>query len=227
MKLKAKVITLASLITLSAAVTGPVVYNSQPEARAEPKTSQVTHAPREVSTTEVSSTASESNEDKVATPTLDTAQVKVDPAVNPSSIEVKGVSVSYKNTTMDELQGFINANHDMVGTFYGSSFSGEDGAPTHFAGHDFGKFGVIKQLAVGDEVKVTDENGKTFTYVVSDTYVATAVYENGEGYLEIPADVEFITRQINAGTEMVYLQTCVSEVVNGSFDIFYAVAIPK
>lgn len=227
MKLKTKVITLASLITLSAVITGSVVYNNHLEAQAAPKTSQVSRAPREVSTTNVSTTASESNEDKVTTAVVDTEPAQVEPAVKPSSIEVKGVSVSYKNTTMDELQGFINANHDMVGTFYGSAFSGEDGSPTHFAGHDFGKFGVIKQLTVGDEVKVTDEHSKTFTYVVSETYVATAVYENGEGYLENPADIEFITRQMNAGTEMVYLQTCASEVVNGSFDIFYAVAIPK
>lgn len=144
-----------------------------------------------------------------------------------STIKLKDQLIKYKNTSMDELQSFINNNSDMAGTYFGSSFSGTDGKPTHFAGHDYGKFGILKQVGVGDEISVTDENNNEFTYVVENVYIAHASYVNGEAFLTNQNDIDFINMQKSANVEMIYLQTCASDVQNGLFDVYYVVAFPK
>ena len=214
----AAVIT-AAAFAVSAQWTEPVVKAASAPATTKSTTTEVSKVPELPATGGESTTASKPSTGEVTAPAA--------PETDPNTIKVKGETIAFKNTSQEELQGFINANPDMAGTYYGSAFSGTDGVPTHFAGHDYGKMGIIQQAVVGDEIVITDEAGTEFTYVVTETYLATATFTGGEAYLTSQADVDFITRQMNATTEMVYLQTCASPVENGNFDVFYVVAVPK
>ena len=209
--------TAVALITLAASIA--VINNSTPAEA-------VKSAPAAITTAEVveTTTVTTTSETTASIPVKESEPV---PKTEPMTIKLHGESISFKNTSIDELQPFINEHVDMAGTYYGSSFNGADGLPTHFAGHDYGKFGVIKKSVVGDEVVVTDEHGTEFTYVVSETRLMTVLFQDGAGYTQSQADTDFMLAQMNAGTEMVYLQTCASEVTNGSFDVFFVVAYPK
>lgn len=223
MKIKT-IIAAAAVITAAAFVvnaqsTEPAVKTASAPAATKSTTTEITKAPELPSTGGEVTTSSKPSTEEVTTPAAQ--------ATEPNTIKVKGETIAFKNTSQEELQGFINANPDMAGTYYGSAFSGTDGVPTHFAGHDYGKMGIIQQAVVGDEIVITDEAGTEFTYVVTETYLATATFTGGEAYLTSQSDVDFITRQMNETTEMVYLQTCASPVENGNFDVFYVVAMPK
>ena len=209
----------AAAFAVNARSTEPAVNTANAPAATKITTTEVNKTPELPATGGEATAASKPSTEDVTTPAA--------PATEPNTIKVKGETISFKNTSQEELQGFINANPDMAGTYYGSAFSGTDGVPTHFAGHDYGKMGIIQQAVVGDEIAITDESGAEFTYVVTETYLATATFTGGETYLTSQADVEFITRQMNATTEMVYLQTCASPVENGNFDVLYVVAMPK
>ena len=223
MKIKTLIAAAAVITAAAFAVntqsTEPAVKTASAPATTKSTTTEVNKAPELPSTAGEATAESAPSTEEVTTPAA--------PATEPSTIKVKGETIAFKNTSQEELQGFINANPDMAGTYYGSAFSGIDGVPTHFAGHDYGKMGIIQHAVVGDEIVITDEAGTEFTYVVTETYLATATFTGGEAYLTSQADVDFITRQMNATTEMVYLQTCASPVENVNFDVFYVVAVPK
>ena len=150
----------------------------------------------------------------------------VAPKPTPKTLTIKGQVISYENTGVDTAQSFIDAHPDSAGTYYGSSFSGTDNRPTHFAGHDFGKFGIIKQLVVGDTVSVTNEAGEEFKYVVAETRSMTVIYKDRSGYTQNQDDANFILNMMNSQSEEIFLQTCASEVENGTFDVFFVVAKP-
>lgn len=151
------------------------------------------------------------------------------PVINkpaPKTLTIKGQVISYENTGVDTAQSFIDAHSDSAGTYYGSSFSGTDNCPTHFAGHDFGKFGIIKQLVVGDTVSVTNEAGEEFKYVVTETRSMTVIYKDRSGYTQNQDDANFILNMMNSQSEGIFLQTCASQVENGTFDVFFVIAKP-
>lgn len=178
---------------------------------------QVTHSP--LSNKETESSTSVSN-------TKNKSVISIKPKSIPKTLTIKGQVISYENTGVDTAQSFIDAHPDFAGTYYGSSFSGTDNRPTHFAGHDFGKFGIIKQLVVGDTVTVTNEAGEEFKYVVTETRSLTVIYKDHSGYTQNQDDANFILNMMNSQSEGIFLQTCASEVENGTFDVFFVVAKP-
>lgn len=177
--------------------------------------------------TEATSTTTEATTEVETTVTQPEVKAPEPAPKKTSLLTVVGTDVGYRNTSIDDAQAFIDQNPDSVATYYGSSFNGTDGQTTHFAGHDYGKFGVIKGLVVGDEVTVYDENGTAFTYVVTATRLITLDFVDRAGYTRTQADNDFLMSALYTSGEALVLQTCASEVVNGTFDAFYVVATLK
>ena len=92
-----------------------------------------------------------------------------------------------------------------AGKLPSSGFPWESGSNTYIAAHVLGwegtnswqQFADLPNMAVGDEIYLTDSNGKTYTYAVSEVLNVT------------PYDV-WVT-QPEPGRDMVSLQTCVGE----------------
>jgi len=91
-----------------------------------------------------------------------------------------------------------------AGHFVGSGYPWVPGSNTYIAGHRLGYPGTpsdhvfwnLPNLVEGDEIYLTDSNGHTYTYVVSDI-------------LEVPIDDLSVTGPTGADT--VSLQTCIED----------------
>lgn len=89
-----------------------------------------------------------------------------------------------------------------AGHYSGSGYPWVAGSNTYIAGHRLGYPGTpsdhvfwnLPKLTMGDKIYVTDSNGHTYTYVVSDI-------------LEVPVDDLSVTGP--TGTDTVSLQTCI------------------
>ena len=103
------------------------------------------------------------------------------------------------------LEGTTEASLSQgVGHFTGSGYPWIPGSNTYIAGHRLGYPGTISDhvfwdlpnLAVGDRIFLTDTNGTTYTYVVSDI-------------LEVPLTDLSVTAP--TGGNVVSLQTCIED----------------
>ena len=92
-----------------------------------------------------------------------------------------------------------------AGHLSGSGYPWVEGSNTYIAGHRIGYPGTMSDrvfyslpnLAAGDEILLTDANGQTYTYAVSEI-------------LEVPITDLSVTYPI-AGRDMVTLQTCIED----------------
>jgi sortase A len=103
------------------------------------------------------------------------------------------------------LEGTTEASLSQgVGHFSGSGYPWIPGSNTYIAGHRLGYPGTISDhvfwdlpaLAVGDRIFLTDTDGTTYTYVVSDI-------------LEVPLTDLAVTAP--TGGDVVSLQTCIED----------------
>jgi sortase A len=124
----------------------------------------------------------------------------VAPADTTMSLSIPAIGLSdipvFEGTGEDSLsQG--------VGHYTGTGYPWVPGSNTYIAGHRLGYPGTLSDhvfwnlpnLAVGDRIYLTDSNGTTYTYAVSDI-------------LEVPRTDLSVTGKV-PGRDMVSLQTCI------------------
>ena len=72
-------------------------------------------------------------------------------------LEIAGQLITYLNAGQGNGQAIIDANPNLVATWGGASVqSGDDGANTHFIGHNPGIFNVLFSVGVGETISVSD-----------------------------------------------------------------------
>lgn len=125
--------------------------------------------------------------------------------------------MSQQNSTINFLGStipFINSNgasaapSNGAGTWTGTGMV-NDGAPTHFIGHNPGDFAPVMNITVGTPITVVDGQGNTRTYTV---YEILDVYDDGINVHD-PNDDSW-ARVIDAGGERISLQTCITDTTN-------------
>ncbi|MBO1305373.1 sortase [Enterococcus sp. 669A] len=119
-------------------------------------------------------------------------------------------SLSFLGTTIPFIasNGAAEAPASGAGTWTGTG-AVNDGAPTHFIGHNPGDFSPVMNLTVGSPITVVDAAGNTKTYTV---YEVLDVRDDGFN-ANNPADDTWF-RVIDAGGERISLQTCITDTVN-------------
>ncbi|MGL4695961.1 immunoglobulin-like domain-containing protein [Enterococcus larvae] len=164
----------------------------------------------------------------------ETAEV-VEPALNSTPVESEAILVeentapvtepapepepviSQQNATISFLGvtiPFINYNGASAapasgaGTWTGTG-AVNDGAPTHFIGHNPGDFASVMNITVGTPITVVDSQGNARTYTV---YEVLDAYDDGVNAHD-PNDNTW-ARVIDAGGERISLQTCITDSIN-------------
>ena len=172
----------------------PVAEKTADEAKSEDKAEQEEQAQEEPEQKEdskqASSSASASSSAPAAVPADSTMSLTV-PAMGISDIPV------VEGTTEASLSA--GAGH-----YVGSGYPWIPGSNTYIAGHRLGYPGTLSDhvfwnlpnLGMGDEIYLTDSNGHTYTYAVSDI-------------LEVPINDLSVTAP--TGADVVSLQTCIED----------------
>ena len=147
------------------------------------------------------SAAPESTSPNMAVPQSTTMQA--------DQLEIAGQLITYLNAGQGNGQAIIDANPNLVATWGGASVqSGDDGANTHFIGHNPGIFNVLFSVGVGETISVSDGANNVSTYTVSQivTVDDSGMAEDGTDYWE----------QITSsgGGERISLQTCINDDYN-------------
>ncbi len=147
------------------------------------------------------SAAPESTSPNAAVPQSTTMQA--------DQLEIAGQLITYLNAGQGNGQAIIDANPNLVATWGGASVqSGDDGANTHFIGHNPGIFNVLFSVGVGETISVSDGANNVSTYTVSQivTVDDSGMAEDGTDYWE----------QITSsgGGERISLQTCINDDYN-------------
>lgn len=136
--------------------------------------------------------------------------VATQPTWAPYTMYVGGIAISYQNAGQGSGQSVIDSNSNVIATWGGAVIqSGNDGANTHFIGHNPGIFSILFSLGGGSEIIVTDGTGTPTSYYVNqivqvDDY-ATRV-DNGQSFVE-----EIVG---TGGGERITLQTCINDDIN-------------
>lgn len=131
------------------------------------------------------------------------------------NIRTAKAAIPYSTITfLGEVIPFVHTNGAEsapatgAGTWTGTG-AVDDGAPTHFIGHNPGDFHDVLNLTVGSLITVTDDNGNRRTYCV---YELVDAYDNGIN-VNNPNDDTF-PRVIDQGGERITLQTCITDAIN-------------
>ncbi len=128
----------------------------------------------------------------------------------PYTMYVGGLAIPYQNAGQSSGQQVIDSNPNMIATWGGAAVqSGNDGANTHFIGHNPGIFNVLFSLSTGSQIIVTDGSG-TPTYYTVDQLFQVDDYATGIADGQSYADDIIGT----SGGERITLQTCVNDAVN-------------
>lgn len=133
-----------------------------------------------------------------------------EPSWTPNTMYVGGLAIPYQNAGQGSGQGVIDSNPNMIATWGGAAVqSGNDGANTHFIGHNPGIFSVLFSLGAGSQIIVTDGNGTPTYYTVNQLFQV-------DDYATGVADGQSYADQIigTGGGERITLQTCVNDAVN-------------
>lgn len=120
-----------------------------------------------------------------------------------STISFLGVTIPFIN-----YNGASAAPSSGAGTWTGTGMV-NDGAPTHFIGHNPGDFAPVMNISVGTPITIVDGQGNARTYSV---YEVLDVYDDGINAHD-PNDNTW-TRIIEDGGERISLQTCITDSVN-------------
>jgi len=130
-------------------------------------------------------------------------------SIQANQMKINGQFISYSNAGQGNGQAIIDANHNQVATWGGASVqSGNDGANTHFIGHNPGIFNVLFSLGNGQSIEVSDSANNVTTYTIS--HIVT-VDDYG-----MAADGTDYWDQItgSGGGERITLQTCINDDYN-------------
>lgn len=107
-----------------------------------------------------------------------------------------------------DAQGASRAPESNAGIWMGNGLV-NDGAPTHFIGHNPGDFSGVMNLYVGDAITVVDASGNSRTYHVYEVIDVT-----DQGYNNNDKQDDVLPRMLYASGERISLQTCINETVN-------------
>ena len=129
--------------------------------------------------------------------------------IGADQLMINGQAISYSNAGQGSGQAIIDANPNQVATWGGAVVqSGNDGANTHFIGHNPGIFNVLFSLGTGATIEVSDSANNVTTYTVSQivTVDDSGVAGDGTDYWD----------QItgSGGGERITLQTCINDDYN-------------
>ena len=129
--------------------------------------------------------------------------------IGADQLMINGQAISYSNAGQGSGQAIIDANPNQVATWGGAVVqSGNDGANTHFIGHNPGIFNVLFSLGTGATIEVSDSANNVTTYTVSQivTVDDSGVAGDGTDYWD----------QItgSCGGERITLQTCINDDYN-------------
>lgn len=129
--------------------------------------------------------------------------------IGADQLMINGQAISYSNAGQGSGQAIIDANPNQVATWGGAVVqSGNDGANTHFIGHNPGIFNVLFSLGTGATIEVSDSAKNVTTYTVSQI---VTVDDSG-----FAADGTDYWDQItgSGGGERITLQTCINDDYN-------------
>lgn len=191
--------------------------SEKPEALSASEKASPTVAPVETTTeatdetTRPAPTINEAEPNNTATPEPATQNaVTPEPeAMQANQLKIGGQMISYLNAGQGNGQAIIDANPNLVATWGGASVqSGNDGANTHFIGHNPGIFNVLFSVGVGETIDISDSSNNLTTYTVSQI-----VTVNDSG---VAADGTDYWDQItgSGGGERISLQTCINDDYN-------------
>lgn len=188
--------------------------SEKPEALSASEEASSAVAPVETTTDETTRPAPTINEaepNNTATPEPATQNaVTPEPvAMQANQLKIGGQMISYLNAGQGNGQAIIDANPNLVATWGGASVqSGNDGANTHFIGHNPGIFNVLFSVGVGETIDISDSSNYLTTYTVSQI-----VTVNDSG---VAADGTDYWDQItgSGGGERISLQTCINDDYN-------------
>ncbi|MBO0452498.1 class F sortase [Candidatus Enterococcus murrayae] len=130
-------------------------------------------------------------------------------AIQPDQLKINGQFIPYANAGQGSGQATIDANPNQVATWGGATVqSGNDGANTHFIGHNPGIFNVLFSLGTGATVEVSDGSNNVTSYTVSQivTVDDSGVAADGTDYWEQITGTD--------GGERITLQTCINDDYN-------------
>ncbi|WP_086348828.1 immunoglobulin-like domain-containing protein [Candidatus Enterococcus clewellii] len=157
-----------------------------------------------------------------AEPTLDSTPVESEPVLVEEApltipqpepepvVPQQNATISFLGVTIPFINynGASAAPASGAGTWTGTG-AVNDGAPTHFIGHNPGDFAAVMNITVGTPITVVDGQGNTRTYSV---YEVIDVYDDGINAHD-PNDNTW-SRVIEAGGERISLQTCITDTMN-------------
>lgn len=149
-----------------------------------------------------SQTAESTDNQNVAEPEQPTS-------IQADQLMINGQFISYSNAGQGSGQAIIDANPNQVATWGGAAVqSGNDGANTHFIGHNPGIFNVLFSVGAGAKVEVSDSSNNVTSYTVSQVVTVddSGMAEDGTDYWD----------QITGtgGGEPITLQTCINDDYN-------------
>lgn len=149
-----------------------------------------------------SQTAESTDNQNVAEPEQPTS-------IQADQLMINGQFISYSNAGQGSGQAIIDANPNQVATWGGTAVqSGNDGANTHFIGHNPGIFNVLFSVGAGAKVEVSDSSNNVTSYTVSQVVTVddSGMAEDGTDYWD----------QITGtgGGERITLQTCINDDYN-------------
>lgn len=129
--------------------------------------------------------------------------------IGADQLMINGQAISYTNAGQGSGQAIIDANPNQVATWGGAVVqSGNDGANTHFIGHNPGIFNVLFSLGTGATIEVSDSANNVTTYTVSQI-----VTVDDSGFATDGTDYwDQITG--SGGGERITLQTCINDDYN-------------
>ena len=125
--------------------------------------------------------------------------------IGADQLMINGQAISYTNAGQGSGQAIIDANPNQVATWGGAVVqSGNDGANTHFIGHNPGIFNVLFSLGTGATIEVSDSATYTVSQIV--TVDDSGFAADGTDYWD----------QItgSGGGERITLQTCINDDYN-------------
>lgn len=126
-----------------------------------------------------------------------------------NQLKINDQFISYLNAGQGNGQAIIDANPNIVATWGGMvEQSGNDGANTHFIGHNPGIFASLFAVNIGDTIEVSDRTNEVTSYTVSQivTVNDSGISDDGTDYWD----------QITGtgGGERISLQTCINDDYN-------------
>ncbi|OTN89298.1 hypothetical protein A5819_001790 [Enterococcus sp. 7E2_DIV0204] len=129
----------------------------------------------------------------------------------PNVLIINGVTIPYQNGGQGSGQAIIDNNSNGSASTWGGMpiQSGDDGANTHFIGHNPGVFSVLFSVRIGQSITVSDSSGKMTNYTINN------ILHLDDFGQELATGVDYWDQTVGTtGGERITLQTCISDTEN-------------